>query len=173
MTDRMINPKAIHLARLTDVELPDLVNFDCNDSEMNRFIKEEALEEQERGMNNTFLLYYEGGLAAFCSICSDSIPLSKSERKDEGIIYYKVPAIKIARLGRDVQYKGKGLGAWFIGYIKSIAFELSKTKLGVRFLTLDAYPARVDYYRCLGFVRNEAMIRKDQSTVSMRADIFD
>ncbi|MDI6711115.1 MAG: GNAT family N-acetyltransferase [Bacillota bacterium] len=162
------------MARLTEEELPDLAKFDCGDEKMNCFLKDEAFDEQERGMNSTILLYYEGALVAFCSICSDSIRLSREEREAEGVSYYKVPAIKIARLGRDIRFRGRYFGAWLVEYVKGLAFRLSKTQLGVRFITLDAYPDRVKYYESLGFMQNEEESRRRScSTVSMRADVFD
>lgn len=174
MSELQINLKAIHLVRLSDDELPDLLGFDCADDEMNSFLCNEAFNEQEIGMNNTVLLYYMGTLAAFCSICCDSIPLSKKERDDQEIPRYKVPAIKVARLGRDVRFKGCSFGKFLIDYIKNTAFEISTTKVGVRFLTLDAYLHRVGYYESLGFIRNEAMrVNPHNNTVSMRADIYE
>jgi len=169
-----INLKAVLLVRLSEAELPDLEAFDCGDAEMNSFLKDEAYSEQESGMNSTILLYYQGELAAFCSVCCDSIPLSKKEREEEKIeAAYKVPAIKIARLGRAFKYKDYGLGSFLIDYVKDIAFELSTSKVGVRFLTLDAYSGKEQYYSDKGFIRNEAMNKRMDGTVSMRADVFD
>lgn len=172
IAEQGINPKAVLFARLSEDEFPDILQFDCNDEEMNRFLKEEAYEEQRMGMNSTILLYYKGTLAAFCSICCDSIPLNDSERQEENIsVRYKVPAIKIARLGRDVRFRGQGFGRFLINYVKDMAFRLSTTQLGVRFITVDAYLNKVDYYASNGFIRNEEIHRK--GNVSMRADIFD
>ncbi|WP_347490113.1 hypothetical protein ABDB91_02770 [Desulfoscipio sp. XC116] len=151
-----INTKAILLVRLSETEIPDLETFDCGDAEMNRFLRKEAYSEQEAGMNSTILLYYTGELAAFCSVCCDSIPLSNKEREEEKIeAQYKVPAIKIARLGRSIRFREYGLGGFLIDYIKDIAYELSTSKIGVRFITLDAYPGKEKYYLDNGFIRNE------------------
>ena len=169
-----INPKAIVLARLTENELPDVESFDCGDEEMNTFLREEASAEQTMGMNSTVLLYYQGSLAAFCSVCCDAIPLSDTEREEEGItVHYRAPAIKIARLGRDEKYQGMGLGQALVDYVKDMANELSKSRLGVRFITTDAYVHRTGYYSRLGFVPNQAARGKSSPTLSMRADIFD
>lgn len=141
-------PETFRLARLTEVELPDLAAFDCDDPEMNRFLKEEAFEEQERGLNATILLYYEGSLAAFCSICSDAITLSSEEKEEDGFPYSKVPAIKIARIGRHMEFRDKRLGAWLIEYVKNLAFELATSQLGVRFVTM-IYNRRLSEKRSL------------------------
>jgi GNAT superfamily N-acetyltransferase len=142
-----VNPKAIVLARLTENELQDIGSFNCS---------------------------YEGSLAAFCSVCCDAIPLNDDEREAEQItVHYRAPAIKIARLGRDEKYRGLGLGGVLIDYVKDMAYELSTSKVGVRFITADAYIQKVDYYSCLGFIPNQANRNKTSPTQSMRADIFD
>lgn len=165
------------LVRLTEKELVDLANFDCEDGEMNRFFREEAFTEQEMGMNTTILLYFEGNLAAACSICCDAITLSPEEKEDAGIDipYAKVPAIKVARLGRSARYRNLKFGKFLVEYVKSVAYELNEETVGVRFLTLDAYPKRVSYYhKELGFVVNKRgrKPKDEDSPISMRADIF-
>jgi hypothetical protein len=126
-----INQKAVLLMRLSEAELHDLEAFDCGDTEMNSFLKAEAYSEQESGMNSTILLYYRGQLAAFCSVCCDSIPLSKKEREEEKIeATYKVPAIKIARLGRALKYRDYGLGSFLIDYVKDVALNLAPQRWG-------------------------------------------
>ncbi|MCL6477057.1 MAG: GNAT family N-acetyltransferase [Peptococcaceae bacterium] len=166
------NIEDVELARLTRDDFSNLANFDCDDSEMNTFFREEVFYEQEIGMNTTFLLYYKGNIAAACSICCDGITLSPTEKEDEGVPYLKVPAIKIARLGRDKKYRNLGLGKFLVQLVKQLAFELNDNSVGVRYLTLDAYPKRVEYYQQeLGFVVNERRVGKNRP-VSMRADIF-
>jgi GNAT superfamily N-acetyltransferase len=168
-----VNPKAIVLARLTENELPHVGCFNCGDEEMNTFLRVEAYAEQAMGMNSTVLLYYQGSLAAFCSVCCDAIPLSDAEREEEQItVHYKAPAIKIARLGRDLKFVGIGLGQVLIEYVKDMAHELSTSRLGVRFITTDAYLQRVDYYGRLGFIPNQAAHGRSSPTKSMRADIY-
>lgn len=85
-------------------------NFDCGDEELNGFLQEAALDEQEQKLNRTILLYYKGELAAYCSLCADSIRLSESEAQDSSLPRKVVPAIKIARLARDARFKNMGFG---------------------------------------------------------------
>lgn len=168
------NPKAVKLVKLTEEELSDLAIFDCGDEEMNEFFREYAFPEQQMGMNTTILLYYMGELTAACSICCDAIPLSKTEKDNEGIPYPRVPAIKVARLGRDIKFRDYMFGKFLVEYAKQLAYDLNEDTVGVRFLTLDAYPDKVDYYKeKLGFIENEAVKTKSGQPISMRADIFD
>lgn len=137
---------------------------------MNRFLSEECFWEQKSGLNTTYLLYYRGKLAAFCSICADKISLSKSEQQTDNLPRHSVPAVKIARLGRDVQFKGYGFGKYMLDFVHRTILE-AREVIGVRYMTLDAYPNKVSYYESLGYVRN-ANQGRDSATVSMRKDIF-
>lgn len=170
----ILNPKAILLAKLTETELVDLANFDCGDQEMNSFLINEAYNEQELGMNTTILIYYEGRLAGFYSICCDSIKIS-DEEKQEDLTYSSVPAIKIARLGRDVNFKKFGIGKYLIQHVIHRALEINDNYCGVRMITLDAYPTRYEYYCSLGFKPNLHRMYngKNRDTISMRLDIFE
>ncbi len=170
-----LNPKAILLARLTVDELDDLAIFDCSNKEMNDFFKEDAYREQEKGLNNTYLLYYKGSLAAACSVCCDAISLNEDEKEEEDVPYTKVPAIKIARLARDLNFHGLGLGKFLVRYVKQHAYALhTDGNIGVRFITVDAYPDKVPYYQnAFGFIVNKSHRIKEGRPVSMRLDIFD
>ena len=165
-----MNTKAIVLARLTEDEIVNLANFNCGDDVMNEFIKTEAFDEQELGLNTTILLYYEGSLAAFCSICTDSIKLAHSEKED--FPYATIPVIKIARLGRDIKFSDFGFGRYMIEVVIGTALEINESDCGVRMLTLDAYPGRVGYYEYLGFEINQHKEYKKRENISMRYDIF-
>ena len=170
-----VNPKAILLAKLTEVEICDLANFNCDDKEMNRFLNEEAFEDQGCGLNTTMLLYYKGKLSCFCSICADSLKLTEEERKEiQDELYSTVPAVKIARLGRDVDFRGYEFGKRMIKYVILKALEIDEDLCGVRMITLDAYPHRVEYYKNLGFKVNMHQLyrSKNKNTVSMRYDIY-
>ena len=168
-----INRKAVLLARLSKDDLECLASFDCGDEEMNNFLKNDAFEQQDEGMSRTILLYYTGKLAAFCSVCADSLRLDDEEQRTEKIPLSVVPALKIARLGRDVTLKDFELGAYLVEYIKDYALDLSTSLLGIMFVTVDAYPGRVDYYRELEFMVNEVYVRdKRRVNISMRADLY-
>ncbi|MBU7005259.1 hypothetical protein [Phosphitispora fastidiosa] len=168
-----LNRKAILLAKLTEEELGDLANFDCKDEGMNKFLKKEAYSEQQLGMNNTTLMYYEGTLAGFYSICADSLKLAEEEQSED-LVYATVPAIKIARIARDVKFKNLEIGKFLIDHAKYKALEIDNEHCGVRMITLDAYLNRVEYYESQKFKKNEHRMYngKNRTTVSMRYDIY-
>ncbi|MTI86021.1 MAG: hypothetical protein FH756_19515 [Firmicutes bacterium] len=66
------------------------------------------------------------------------------------------------------------MGRLLVDYVKDIAYRLNQDTVGVRFLTLDAYPAKVNYYKDgLNFTVNQAIKVRPDRPVSMRIDIFD
>lgn len=162
---REFNPKAILLTPLGEEELPDLDNFDCGDWQTNYFLRNQAFDEQRRGLNTTTLIYYNGILASFLSTCCDAIPLS-SEGSE---IDCKVPAIKI-RYAIDKEFKDLEMDSFVIDYAKSVAYDLWCTHVGVRFLTMDVPAEREEFFAGMGFVRN--VNDNTGEIVSMRADIF-
>lgn len=180
---REVNPKAILLARLEESDLGSLANFNCvddNDSseiammseDMNAFLRTEAYDQQQLHMNSTVLLYYAGELAGYVSTCTDAIRLEESEIETETCAYPVVPAIKIARLAVDRRFRGFGFGELLIEYVRDLCSTLS-ANVGIRFITLDAYPHRVEYYRRLGFKENLLYARDKRKTmISMRSDYY-
>jgi ribosomal protein S18 acetylase RimI-like enzyme len=169
-TGLQINPRSLLIAQLTEDDLPYLVDFDCGDEEMNKFLREECYQEQELGCNSTTLLFYNGQLAAFVSICADKINLEDYE--ESGLPRKAVPAIKVARLGRAVEFREYGFGKIMLDHALNTAFDLYSL-IGARFVTLDAYPPRVPYYRACGFIENPVPKgARPRDTVSMRRDIF-
>ncbi len=160
----------VELVKLSEEHIPDLAKFGCGDTAMNRFLKKEALEEQNGGFNITVLLYYDGQLTGFYSVCADAIQLTNEEQGN--LPYAVAPAVKIARIGIDIKMQKRGFGTFLVEHVKDVAYELSKTKLGVRFITLDAYPERITYYERLGFIRNEHEGNIRGNLVSMRAEFW-
>ncbi len=142
--------------------------------EMDSFLHDEALSEQERGTNTTHLLLNDDadGLIAYVSLCADAIPLEVQEREEEKMSYSTSPALKIARLAVASDYHGKGFGKMLIRFAVHTAYRLTE-HCGIAFLTLDCYEHRVSFYEHLGFKRNQIQTAKREydSPISMRAKL--
>jgi len=155
--------------------------FDCGHDEQNRFLYERAWDDQKERVSTTYLYHVNGMLAGYATVCMDSLPLSTRERALR-IRYREVAALKLAQLGVDLRFQGRGLGTLIVAYVVELARELS-ARVGCRYVTLDAHPEVAEWYEeALGFKRNklrqklrlqEAAGKRDLSTVaiSMRFDI--
>ena len=80
--------------------------------EMDSFLKTEAYKEQEDGLNTTHLLIDSetGKIAAYISLCNDSIRLDFSEQDKSGYSYTTIPSLKKARLAVTSDYQHHGIG---------------------------------------------------------------
>lgn len=139
--------------------------------EMENFLKEEAFEEQEKGLNTTHLFIDReiGKIAAYVSLCNDSIGLELKERDEMGLTYTTVPALKIARLAVANEYQGKGMGKSLIQFSAYMGRKIKELS-GLAFLTLDCYEHRVSFYESVGFVRNmvQPVVLPYDTPISMR-----
>jgi len=162
----------MHYEKLSSDNKHLLINFTCNsntdgmkskykrrvnkhDKEIENFLKHEALNEQELYLNTTHLLINDKNeLVGFVSLCNDSLKLAEDSRNKFQTIYFSVPAIKIARLGINSKYQGKGYGEELLKYslyqaVKTLEFS------GNAFITLDCYEHRRSYYEKFGFTETD------------------
>jgi len=142
-------PKGYHLTR--DFEIVRLTKnhnlsaFDSGDSDLNDFLKNDALLYQEALLSVTYLALNKQNLTiAFFSLSNDSLNdkgyenWNKLNRKIKNSKRRKdYPAVKITRLGIDKIFQGKQLGCQIINFIKDWFTDDYKT--GCRFILVDAY----------------------------------
>lgn len=153
--------------------------FDCGRDAQTRFLYERAWHDQRQRVSTTYLYYLTGLLAAYTTVCMDSIPLDRRERPST-IRYGEVGALKLAQLGVDHSFQGHGYGAMAVATMIALAIELSRYA-GCRYVTLDAKPDLVEWYRGLGFEVNRLKQKQriaaaagrnpDEIPVSMRFDL--
>lgn len=124
----------------------DLTNFCCGLNDMDDFLKNDALFQQEEKFNVTYLVYCDNNLVGFFSLLSDNIEIRNIG--DDFIIPYETcPAVKIGRLAIDKKYSNQGFGTVLLDNICG-NIKLISEKLGVRFITVDAYcDVRKFYYK--------------------------
>lgn len=122
--------------------------FDCEDDEINEFLLEDSKKFQNEKITNTYLFKDRNQVAAFFSISNDCLNDLGYENSIWNKLHRKIklpnekrirqyPAVKIARLGIDKNYKGKGLSHQLLDFIKGWTFI--EHKPACRLLILDAY----------------------------------
>ncbi|MBI3588149.1 GNAT family N-acetyltransferase [Candidatus Micrarchaeota archaeon] len=150
-----------------------LDTFNCDDSDLNDFLKKDAPVYEHNGIARTYVCLYQNSPIGFFSICADAIRLSMEERKGEfgkGKLHPDYPAMKIARLGVSADFQGRGVGTSLVKIAIGKAISLSR-EIGCRFVTVDSYPKQVDFYLKCGFIRN--LEDKSGENVSLRLDLLD
>ena len=136
-------------------EKHDLSNFECYSNDLTNFLKNDALKQQDMNLNLTQLVICDNEIVGFFSLLTDTLKLKtlennnlKKEIKLELDISEnnEIPAIKIGRLAIDKKYSKKGLGSHILRNILLSILNLSKTKVGLRFVTVDAYATSLNFY---------------------------
>ena len=123
----------------------ELSSFHCGLNDMDNFLKDDALNQQEDNINTTYLLIHENKIIGFFSLLADSINIKDIPEEYE-CSYKSFPAIKIGRLAIHEDYQKKGIGTKILD---NICFEIKNMslKIGVKFITVDAYcKVRKFYY---------------------------
>lgn len=144
----------LHFEILT--EKHDLSKFECTSEDLTDFLRNDALKQQNMNLNITQLAVCDGEIIGFVSILTDVIKLNVldnqdviAEIKDELNLIgdnNEVPAIKIGRFAVDKNYAGKGLGKFIFRNVLLSILCLSKKKVGLRFITVEAYASAFDFY---------------------------
>ena len=95
-------------------------SFDCDDIDLNDFLKNDSLKQQEQLFGVTYLLQDQERTAAFFTLINDKIKLEEGQSRNywntqvgKNIPYNKrrkdYPAVKLGRLGVQKEFKNKGL----------------------------------------------------------------
>ena len=151
-------------------------SFCCDDEDLEGFLRDDAEPLLESQVSYTYLGLFDQELVGYISLATDAIRLDK-KREVPGLSWAQrapsfIPGLKIGRLATSKAFRenwngvGKALiaFAWFKGLVLS-------EHVGIRFLTVDAYPKSADFYAKLGFVHN-LWYETQTKTASMRMDLL-
>lgn len=137
-------------------EKHDLSDFDCGDDDLNDFLKNDALSQQNEKLNITKLVMYDGRILGFSTLLTDTIFLKniKNEKlqfkiKEKLKInkkYKEISAVKIGRLAIRKEYIGKGLGSHILRNIMKNLKDISENKIGFRFIIIEGYAKSFNFY---------------------------
>ena len=136
--------------RLT--EQHDCRRFRCGKHALDSFLKRHALENDRRGLGNTYVAVAEetGRVLGYVTLCSNSVHFEHVPT--EGLPHYPIPAILIARLAVERSARGMGVGSDLMSMALRLAVEIAD-RLGVFAVTVDAMTddAKAFYRKRFGF----------------------
>lgn len=134
-----------------------IVDFDCNDEDLNDFILKESNLYRNALLSVTYVLEEKttGIIAAYFSLSNDKISISDFENKTEFNRFRKkkfvnekriksYPAIKIGRLAIATAFQHQSIGTYLLGFIED--YFVADNKSGCRFVTVDAYVGAIPFY---------------------------
>ena len=130
----------------------DLSEFRCASDDLNDFIKNDALNQQEDNLSATKLICCDDEIIGFFSLLADSIELKsiRDEKTKKSIKNHlpkvkKVPAVKIGRFAIDKKYSKQGIGSHIIDHIILNILDLSED-LALRFILIESYAKSNKFY---------------------------
>ena len=129
--------------------------FDCGDNDLHDFLLQDAHNFTKELFAVTYIIENESKSVAFFSLLNDKISAEEfvSNRKYKSTLrdqfpenkqFRSYPAVKIGRLGVDLEFQNIGLGAEILDYIKMLFVNNNRT--GCRFITVDAYKQSLHFY---------------------------
>jgi len=160
-------------------EKNDLNGFDCDDHDINEFLKNDAIHYSREKLASSYLFINESDeVVAFFSLSNDCLKDLGDNKGYDNSIWNKLhrkttlpnpkrirqyPAIKIGRLGIDKKLQRTGLASQLLDFLK--VWLLEGNKPAFRFLILDAYnkERQIKYYQRNGF---DFLLNKDEKEVT-------
>jgi hypothetical protein len=146
--------------------------FDCGDDDVSRFLKEKALQDQERDLSRTMVLAGASGnpqrilgyhTLVMSRVKQDEIP------NDKPRITRDIPVILLGQIGVDMSVQGNRYGDLLLMDVQARVDEIS-LKVGIRALVLDARNERLaKWYGKHDFVRFPASLRMFKSIGAIRS----
>lgn len=146
-------------------------SFDCGDEEVTKFLREKALQDQERDLSRTMVLVDETvspkqiigyHTLIMTQVSQEEIP------NDRPKIKRGIPVILLGQLGIDMNFQGKGYGDLLLMDAQARIDEISN-KIGIRAMMLDARNERLaQWYEKHDFVRFPQSLRMFKSIQAIR-----
>lgn len=127
------------------------VSFSCGtnklEQDLNEYFCQDAGIHQKEMLSKTYYWTHNDEIIAMVSLLNDDVKLDEDCDDQPQCQYPTYPAVKIGRLGVNVNYRGNRIGAQIINFIK--VFFILKNKTGCRYLTVDAYkkPKVLNFYK--------------------------
>lgn len=146
-------------------------DFDCGDEDVTRFLREQALQDQERNLSRTMVLI-EPRLSPTKIIGFHTLVMAQVRQaeipKDRPRIKRGIPVILLGQIGVDVGFHGKGWGDLLLMDVQARTAEISE-KVGIRALMLDARSdVLASWYEKHDFVRLPGSFRMFKNIDAIR-----
>ncbi len=140
--------------------------FDCGDEEVTRFLREKALQDQERDLSRTMVLI-DSSEDSQTIVGYHTLVMSQVRQEempnDKPKITRGIPVILLGQIGIDTNFQGRGFGDLLLTDAQARVDEIS-SKVGIRALMLDARNEKLAaWYESRDFVRFPNSLRMFKS----------
>ena len=130
----------------------DLSKFDCGSSDLNDFIKNDALKQQKDNLNITRLIICDNEIIGFFSLLADTIKINRirdeitvKSIKEQKPRVKQLPAVKIGRFGISTKYTNQGIGSHIL---RNVLYNIKiiSQDIGLRFIIVEGYAKAYNFY---------------------------
>lgn len=125
----------------------NLASFKSTNSDLNDFLKNDALRYQEDMASRTHLCCWQKSIIGYVTLITDTLEVLAVDKNDrmDGYPYQKFPCIRIARLAVDRRFERKGIGKFLLSIAIGKAISVSN-EIGCRYITVDSKPESLIFY---------------------------
>ncbi len=146
-------------------------SFDCGDEEVTRFLREKALQDQERDLSRTMVLIDSpdnpNRIVGYHTLVMSQVKQEEIPN-DKPKITRGIPVILLGQIGIDTNFQGNGFGDLLLTDAQARVDEISN-KVGIRALMLDARNEKLaEWYESRDFVRFADSLRMFKSIQAIR-----
>jgi GNAT superfamily N-acetyltransferase len=137
------------------------LEFDCGDSQLNRWFKKRAIENEAAGFSRTYVMQVQERSVGYYSLSAAAIDIDPAAL-DEPSAPDPIPAILLGRMAVGLEYQGIGVGKRLLSDAIARA-RFVATKVGAAVLLVHPKPAAREYYLANGFAplsSNDAVFLK-------------
>ncbi len=174
MAEERIPPEELRREQLSEKHREIINSFETDEIELKKFLIEDALNNQDRAISDTYLWFYnpKNELAGYMTLLSDAVRVHGTSLGqsflDKGVAYKTLPALKIGRICVDKKYLRKGVGTEMLAFAARTVLEINR-KVGCRFVVVDAKQDARHFYSKLNF---QILKDREKGTVPMFFDMI-
>jgi GNAT superfamily N-acetyltransferase len=130
----------------------NLSSFNSTNTDLNEFLKNDALGTQDDLVNKTYLCFWQNSIVGYITFTTDTLEVRVVEESDgvEDYPHRKYPCMRIARLAVDRGFERCGIGRFLLFAAIGIAIDISD-RIGCRYITVDSKPESISFYEKHGF----------------------
>jgi GNAT superfamily N-acetyltransferase len=151
----------------------DRKRFSCSDPDIDIFLKQKAMQDQDLDLSRTYILADDSEPAVilgFFTITPIHIP-QESIPGDRPKIKREIPGVLLGQLGVDRKHQGNGFGELLLVDAQAKAMRAAEI-VGIRAVVLDARNERLaGWYASHGFIRLGDGLRMVKRTETIRLEL--
>lgn len=167
------------IVSLSEEHVPLFNSFCSFEKELVDFLKEDALDNQNKRISRTHLWFHKPSkkLVGYITLLTDKISLHaklKEEFREKGVNYKSLPALKIGRVCIHDDFVRRGIGTHMVDWTIYLIQRINEFA-GCRFITLDTkrYADKskdpIHFYMKKGF---EVYKNREKGTAPMYMDVY-